>query len=343
MNVLSKTRILSVALLLLASACSDSSADPKGKSQDKETSTRSSVITQLHRTIAIPAYEEVGNSTKALRKEIETMCSTDVSQGIEEAQAAWKEAARAWGATRSLWFGATQETTAMSSVDFPADPSKLAELLESDAALTEVSLAGLGADQRGLSAIEFFLFSDVPPDARHCEYLVAASKVTEQGANDLLRAWESYPLSDVDMYVDDLVSAMTRTVLDISTKKLGAASGAVGGLIDPKVVDLGRAQYLLKVMDSQIDGLLKVLGSDGTGISNLIEQQSPGLVQRLREEISALQDQINAIPTSLAEVTDNQFVIDAYEKSLPPLRTLQTEVVSVLGVTLTLTDADGDS
>ena len=132
--------------------------------------------------------------------------------------------------------------------------------------------------------------------------------------------------------------------------QLGVALGVTKPEADPSVIPEGNAGAGVDDLEQNLRGIQDTyLGdADGLGISDLIAQLSEDADQRMRD---ALSDAINAIDAlkstgqSLNDLlqTDPDAVAEARDAIKAVQIVLNTEVVSLLGVTIGFSDNDGDS
>ena len=89
-----------------------------------------------------------------------------------------------------------------------------------------------------------------------------------------------------------------------------------------------------------LDGVDAVVG----GLEPLISAQSAETADRLATQLDKARTNIGLIPAPLATTTDvDGDRTSAYRSTTAALLIARSEVASLLGVTLTLGDADGDS
>jgi predicted lipoprotein len=257
----------------------------------------------------------------------------------------------------------------MSDIDFPVDSAKVDTYLAGDEPVDENGVGSLGADVRGINAIEHVLFGANPTAGRPCEYMVSAAGLVLTGAERVLDAWTSPtddtpsfaaqisdPGADGSMYADvaevyaDIVNNIIFALGDVGDRRLGRASGDVTGSPVPAEVDAGRARRALLDTSDILDGVVEVYrggrGADDdapAGIRAVVASMSEDAAEALDEQFAAAAAAIDAIPAPLADNTDPVPVHDAYEAVRTAQVTMSTEVASLLGVTLTFGDADGDS
>jgi hypothetical protein len=199
--------------------------------------------------------------------------------------------------------------------------------------------------------------------------MVSAAGLLLARAERVLEAWTSStedapsfadqirdPGAEGGMYADvaevygDVVNNMIFALGDVSDRRLGRASGDVTGTPLPAEVDAGPAQRALLDSADMLDGVVEVYeggrgadGDDASGIRAVVASMSADAAEVLDEQFAAAAAAIDSIPAPLAANTDPAPVHAAYEAVRAAQVTMSTEVASLLGVTLTFGDADGDS
>jgi predicted lipoprotein len=253
---------------------------------------------------------------------------------------------------------------------WPVDPDKDDALMTGDEPLDD-AVVNTGANGRGLPALELLLWDpaieDVgSPDAdrRHALVRALAADVARQAAA-IRDVWApdgeayataiaeagtgsaAYPTakSAVDVLVNQLLFT-TELVLD---QKLGRPAGKRTGTPRPEEVEAGRSGRSLAAIGANLDGLEGVYfamrgDAQGVGLSALIARRSAPADARTRAALAEARALVTAIPEPLDRaVVDDPAAVDAAYQSLRALRQLMaTEIVAVLGATLTFNDNDGD-
>ncbi len=306
---------------------------------------RAAVVKALTTQVIVPAYADIVGSIEAMSTSIEAACSQPGDATRQTARDAWRSTSASWASTRAVRFGPAMALRAMSKIAFPVDPAKIQTLVAGELAVDQASIGGLGADQRGLGGLEVVLFGDDALDERRCAYAMSVATLMGDAANQVATAWQAAPPTDTKQFVDDAVNNMIFALSDVADTKLGKASGDISGTPEFAEIDAGLARNALNDMVSILESVDTSLsgGPSGMGLAALLDGQSAGVAERLHDELVSARDAVMAVPAPLATTTDTAPVSAAYQSVLIPLRTLRTEVASLLGVTLTLGDADGDS
>jgi predicted lipoprotein len=322
---------------------------------------RSEVLAELARDGIVPAYEQVAADADGLAGATTELCDDPDAAGLEAARKAMAKARSSWSYTQAAWVGPVMDRRSWAVIDWPVEPAEIdAVVADPQVALTDDYLGTrVGADQRGLGAVEYLLGNDQAAlarlgDKRHCDYLVAAAAVISAEAAAVAGDWaESWDDGDpyVEVFTDpgtgslDTVVSDTLFLLEAMTDaELGRAIGAAGEPTDPSAIVEGPAGLGVADLGQRLAGVQAVLVGDGTqpGLSPLLGED---LTERLGQELDAAAAAVADIDGPLRAATiESPDQVAAARDALKAVQvTVTTEVVSRLGVTVGFSDADGDS
>ena len=183
------------------------------------------------------------------------------------------------------------------------------------------------------------MFGDDPTGARPCAYAASAAELVATTAASLADEWAAGVDADTQQVIEELVNGIVFALADLSDMRLGPASGSTTGTPAPGDVDAGPAHSALDDMLAVLDGVDAVVD----GLDPLIAAQSAEATDRLAAQLGRARTNIGLIPAPLATATDVDAMESAYLSTAAALLVARAEVASLLGVTLTLGDADGDS
>ena len=349
-----------VVLLLLLSGCGSSSGP-----SDRD------VLISLADEVIVPAYQGLALEAAGLKQSIDTLCNAPNAASLETARQSWHTARGAWMRSEAVWFGPVMDRRSTSLLDWsPTDTSGIDRLLAEGApATTEEVRNVLGSNRRGFGAIEYLLFnSDALADpgqaAPLCPYLVALATVASEEISAILAEWvegsEGRPAyndyfsdrASVSMLSSAAVADVVRTqyflIRDIVDVRLAPAMGLRQDPADPSAIPGTSADNGLNDIRHELTGMRAVYegsGDEGLGIGDLVSQLSEDTDARLRNEFGAATAAMDAVdgPFRAAAVQRAPLVQTLYERLLDVQRTIATEVVSLLGVSIGFTDTDGDS
>jgi len=357
-----------VAVLVATLAgCSDD-GDPTGDGDgDRSGSTvgasvdRASILAAVADDLIVPGYDDLSSSLDVFAESVSSLCSSPGDSELAAARDAWRPAIAAWETTTAFGIGPAMEHRLMSAVAFAARPAAIDRVLAGDRGVDPESVRIEGAAVHGLIAAEHVLFTEVadvlvtPGGGRTCEYLHsvavlaadAAGSVAEEWGGAARRAFVESTGSGAEDSLPLLLNAVTHRVKAVDERSLRdiVAADSYDDLADgrkdgPAGVGLSRQRTgLLSAID--------VIGAGPTGISAIVRERSPETADRLEAAAAAASAAVAGIPESVAGVwvddaTREQAAVAAEEVAALKV-ILVTEVASQLGVTITLSDGDGDS
>ena len=330
---------------------------------------RSDVLADLADQTIVPAYQQFEEDASALRDAVEVLCSEPTGTAVIDARVALGSARRSWSFSEAMQVGPVMERRSWAVVRWPVAVDEIEALIADRSLVLDIDRLSnrIGADQRGLGALEYMLHVGgdqaggalqtvgALKDARRCEYSEGVSTVIAQEAALLAAGWtdgwdggepyrEQLGADDGDG-LDSLVNDTLFLLEAITDLELGAALGAMGGPPKPESIDEGPAAAGVDDLLQRLAGVEAVLvGGDGTG-QGLAPLLGEDLTGRLREALIEALGAVSALepPLRLAVVESP----DAAATARDAVKTVQvmvaTEVVGRLGVTIGFSDADGDS
>ncbi len=333
--------------LLLVTACSGDAPKPSRAAE------RTEVLADVSRSVMLPAYEQLATSAQRLEATLTSYCAAPSEAGLTAAQDAWRDTRAAWRATDAFRFGPATNLRLASAIDFPIDDAKVDALIAGRDPLTPDALAALGADVRGLGVVEDVLFS-ATPDTRACTLAASASGLVATATGRVAELWrtefaESLANPSKSAYLneqaalDDIVNGMILALADLSSTRLGKAAGMESGLPETAAVDPGEARNAAPEAAQTLASVRAVYGDAERGVRREVAAMSPNAAKRLDAQLQQAAEAVDALPSPLATARDVAPIKAADDRVREILVTLRTEVASLLGVTLSLGDADGDS
>lgn len=352
----------SCALLIAVSVACDS-----GPAVSEE-----EVIIGLTDGVIVPGYRAVAAESRDLRATLEDLCSTPSDMAMDRARQAWMDARASWKKSEATWLGPVMDRRSVSVMDWsPIEPTRIeAMLLDSPVSTEEEVRESLASTQRGFGAIEYVLFGGDALDrlsernSERCGYLIALGKLVESESAAILDEWSAErngkpPYSDyftgrasssllTSQAVADVVRTQVFLVRTIVDMRLASALGLREGGPDPASIPGGDGQNALDDLRNEVLGIWSMYEGpegDGGGISALVLVLSAETDERMRghfENSLAAIDRVEVpLRTALREHPEQaQAVYDALRNLQT---TLNTEVVSILGISVGFSDTDGDS
>ncbi len=348
-------------LLLLATACRS------GATGDD------AILFSLIDSMVVPGYEAVAKEAGDLQQALDDLCADPSDTTLDKAQQAWRDVRAPWMRSEATWFGPVMERRSKSVMDWPEiRPERIEAMLENAPATNDNDVRHtLAATQRGLGAIEYLLFAPDAiellsgPSSTRCEYLAALGRVVESESSALVVAWmegeDGGPpykdfltgRSDSSLLAGQAVAEVVRTqvflIRTIVDMRLASAMGLREGGADLAAIPGGTGLNALSDLRNQVLGMRDMYvgheESDGLGISDLVKELSTETDERMRGDFESSLAAIGSVdmPLRTAILERPEQVRPVYDRLSDLQRTLSTEVVSLLGVSVGFSDTDGDS
>jgi predicted lipoprotein len=294
---------------------------------------------------------------------------------LDSSQAMWMQLRAPWKRITALPFGPLVDEGFDTAIDFwPARPSSIEGGISSGAS-TQADLDALGVASKGMPAIEYLLWDPVGGDAavlarfndvdgpQRCAYLEllaadvelrlleldAAWRDADGFADQLAQAGESESFPTAALAIDQLLNAMIAGLHDIEDPKLRKPLGAEIGAPQPELLESRFSDRSLQDARDALEGFARAYLGDqddqrGPGLTLVVAQKSPDVDERVRDALAAAELALADVPEPLrGSIVDAPEQVEAAADAVHELRTVLTaEVASLLGVTVSLSDNDGD-
>lgn len=332
---------------------------------------RGAVLQSLTARVIRPGYAAAANAAAALHQSAQSLCAAPSPAALAAAQEAWRAARQAWLRTESYRFGPAMERRSASLVDWhPIDQDEIGALLAGGERMTgERVREYLPATQRGLGAAEHLLFGPGraalagggPGAPARCAYLTALTAVAQAETAGILADWQGdganpgyagfYDGTAASSLLDReaeavAVRALVFQVRAIANMRLAPALG-LDGLADAAAIPAGAADNSRADLLSQLDGIAALYGGadGGLGLSHRVRALSADTDARMLAAIDASSAAVRGLDGSLtARLETAPATVQAvYDRLKEMQRILNTEIVSLLGVSVGFADTDGDS
>jgi len=369
--------ILAVGALALPIAAGCASAAPAASAPTASAAppaSRQDVLTSLTADVIAPRFETAAAEMNALRDSLNTLCGSPTAANLQSARDAWRNARAPWMRSQAMWFGPVMDRRSRSLVDWaPVDPERIEDLLatKKDGITAEYVREFLASTQRGLGAVEYIIFGDdaaalealSAADGVRCQYLTALGDVAAAELDGVVADWTvgnaesgAYAgyfdgTADSALLGRSAVAEVVRTSVfltrSITDMRLGKALG-VGDDVkaDPSAIPMGAAHNAVADMRNQVLGMQDLyVGADGgLGLGALIAGLSAAADERMRVAFENALEAIGQLEEPLhANMAQNPAAAQAAHARLTELkRALNTEVVSLLDVSVGFADTDGD-
>ncbi len=336
-------------------------------------------LRQTTEQVILPTYAELAQRSRELSSLLEELESAPAQADLDTIRQAYLDTRPALEQAEAFAFGPAAEQRATVALDqTPIDTAKVEAELASDAELSVAHLRALGANKRGLHAIEYLLFpaddeelsaallADDTIGQRRRQFASGAASIVADKADQLYQAWApefgnyagrfSQPgapdsvQSNVQAGLDTLLNQAVVLSEVVANVKLGKPLGLdTGGKVDVTAQESERAGASLTDIRANLHGIRNVYlgtrdGSSATSLSSLVHAKSPSADADARAALAEVEAALASIPEplTLALREAPETVTDAYEATKALKRVLATEVLGTLGASLKFSDNDGD-
>lgn len=316
--------------------------------------------------------EQAHADAQALRGSIASLCAAPDATGLDASQAAWMQLRGPWKRILALPFGPLVDDGFDTAIDFwPARPSSIDGGWLSGAS-SQAELDALGVASKGMPAIEYLLWDPIGGDAavlasltgtdgpQRCAYVeLLASDVELQlerldaawrgaggFADQLAQAGDSEAFPTVALAIDQLLNAMIAGLHDLEDPKLRKPLGATIGAPQPELLESRFSDRSLQDARDALAGFAQAyLGTQAApGLTLVVAEKSPAVDEQVRDALAAAEVALADVPEPLrTSIVDAPMQVEAAADAVHELRTILTaQVASLLGVTVSLSDNDGD-
>jgi predicted lipoprotein len=329
--------------------------------------------------VILPTYTELSERASELSGLLDDLASAPGNADLSEVRRAYLATREPLEESEAFGFGPATELHAQAGLNQgPTDTVKVDAELESDRELSVSHVRSLGANKRGLHAIEYLIFpegdaeleaallADDVAGERRRQFLSAAGQIVALNAEQLLAAWQpenadyagrfSRPgepdsvASNVQAGLDTLLNETVVLSEVVANVKLGKPLGVTsGGKVDPSAQESERAGASLSDVLANLRGMRNIYlatrdGTRATSLSSLVHAKSPATDVRARTAFDDAEAAVRAIPEPFTSALNDSpaDVTRAYEAIKVLKRVLATEVLGTLGASLKFSDNDGD-
>jgi predicted lipoprotein len=332
---------------------------------------RPAVLEHIGHAVAVPAFTALRDRADALVHAMDTLCAAPDPGTLAAAQTAWSAERDAW--SRVLPFNFGPLTPELRALDFwPVRAQTVESAVAAAPAEPDVAyVSGLGVSSRGLPALEYLLWGDGPDDPlvalrhpddgpRRCAYARALAADIAARAETIRAAWDPgyadalatpgdvYPT--VKAALDEVVNKEIDALLTMVKSKLDTPLGNLSGAaVDPDLLESRFAARSVADLQANLAGVWAVyhgadLDAPAAGLSVLVADLDPALDERVRAQYARVRETLAAIPDPIsAALVDDRGAVQLARDELDTLRRMiKLDVASTLGVTLALSDNDGD-
>lgn len=351
-------------LMLIASSvlynCSSVGADSSNENNfDVDALLADAVISDI-----VPAANNFLSEVKTLDIAVNSFIETLDSESLLIAQEQWKIAALSYADNYAFNIGEVRDKYLNFSLyNWPTLPTAIENVVLADDEITESKVSSLSSQIKTLSTLEYLLFSkdnetllsDFSNSKQRRNYLKYVSSNLEDKATQLTEIWGDYGTTFVENEATGIDSSFNLfyngiyNLIDTGkVTKIGKPAGLENSSnTDPEITQAFYSHSSLAILRRNILSVKNVyFKTNGLGISDYVQALlnddvlNTAIDIKITEVIAA----IDAIPTNLFDaITENKDEVKILHEKIGELKVLfGVDVQSVLSITITSTDNDGD-
>ncbi|MFW6157596.1 MAG: imelysin family protein, partial [Balneolaceae bacterium] len=333
---------------------------------------RAEMLENYGNNIILPAFEEMQSSVNALQATAEDFENDRSSEQLEELQSALKNTRLSWQKINLFTFGPSGDVLLQASLNtYPSDTDEIEENISSG----DYSLGSIdNRDAAGLPALGYLLHgigSDneetlsaytTDSDAENrMAYLLdnisfikdlvdSAGSEWQASGGDYIGTFLSEERAGTDvgsslgMLINSLDQHYERYMRD---GKIGIPAGVrSAGTPRPAAVEAYHGGYSLELAQANLDQIEQVFtGGSGKGLDDNLEAHDAGeLSEEIKAELDEARAALNTLEDPLSDQIEenNEPVLTAFDELQDLVALLKADMTSVLGITITFQDNDGD-
>ena len=367
----SKTTYIASALLLLLMVLTtcDSSTSP----EDQVNFDRSEMLANYANNIFLPSYEDLQTKVKDLQTAAQNFDTDKTLDNLQTLQAALKDARLAWQDVSPFQFGPSESVLLRSSLNtYPVDTDQVNEFITSGS----YTFGTINSrDAAGLPALGYLLhgvgdtnedilamYSSDTEAEKRMTFLLDNISFIKDLVDTVTNEWQSSGGdhigtflsednagtdvgSSLGMLINSYVLHYERFLRD---GKIGIPAGVRSASIPrPAVTEAYFAGYSLELAIANLTQIEQVFtGGNGVGLDDNLEALGAGdLSDEIQTQIDEAQDSLGQLSDPLSqEIEDgnNDPVLTSFQELQDVVVLLKADMTSILGITITFQDNDGD-
>jgi putative iron-regulated protein len=360
---------------LAVSGCRDVSTNTQTEpnsatlvSKTQSNSMAPAVVNDFADKVVIPTYQWLETEATELTKAVDPLVANPSDDTLQAARDAWLAARNPWEQSEAFAFGPAESLGYDGDLDdWPVNETDVTAILNSKDTFSPEYVARLQTTQKGFHTIELLLFgqdndktaADFSP--RELELLQNLTLAFQQTAVDLTTSWTTgvqgnppyrevlvsagsasnpaYPT--VNTAVEEIVQGMMGCLDEVANVKIGEplktkdSIGFESRFSHSSVTDF---QNNLKSVQNAYLGTVPEADTSGQSVSNLVAKTNPELDQKVKTELEAALEAVEAIPNPIeTQVTDAAAASkmkSAQQAILTVFGTLERQVLPMMQTTI---------
>ncbi len=335
----SKSKLFSGLFLLMIAISSCKDDAPVTPTADY-----SAILTNVTNHVIVDTYVALDQNAQAMVAASNTLQANPTEANLLSARAAWVAARQPWEQSEGFLFGPVDTEGIDPAIDsWPVNKVDLENVLASSDILTPSYVQSLEGTLKGFHTIEFLLWGGNSEKTigefttREFEYLAATSAIFSSDAGKLASAWvpsgQNFAKNVIEAGLPGSIYISQKAALEeLANGILGIAdevgNGKIHDPLEQEDFSLEESQFSNNSKSDFTDNIRSIqniyLGINGDGLTTIVSEKNAPLDVKIRMEIQAAIDAIQAIPGTFTEaIPANSPSRPAAEFAQETVRTLQ--------------------
>ncbi|MEX6625602.1 imelysin family protein [Tenacibaculum salmonis] len=353
--MIKKTIIITITSLLFLSCNSDSETVSSFDIQKL----RTDIITNIETPITTSFIESIDD----LNNSIQIFTTNPNENNLLVAKNTWKTAAKNYSLIQVLNIGEIKTSYIQTSFfSWVANAKGIEEYLLSNKEISEIAINSISTNLRGLASIEHLLFDKNTTetiegftDIRRKEYLnilglnlVSKATIYNSKWNTFRTKFIENNSTGINGSINQVINQMYALLEDVKSYKIGQPAGIEKTSVpDITLLQAQKSDYSLVLIQNNIESIKNIYFGNENGIDDFVSSitKNETLNNKIKIQFETIENTISAFGNnSLKEaiINDKANVKKLYNEVKQLLVLIKTDVASVLSVTITFTDNDGD-
>ena len=373
---------LIIVLAAVLTACSDENTNDGDAAPAADLVDPQLVLRDLGDVVILPIYRDLHARAQTLTSTSRALCQAPAADTLAAVQDAWRAVRVPWKRSEAFAFGPVVDQRIDSAVDFwPIRVSSVETELAKTDPVPDDYAATLGDTVRGLPVLEYILFDpENGPDGvlarlvsetdgqptRTCDYAIALAVDIELRARTLVDAWApdsgdfagelaragmgSTVYAERAQAINAVVNAFVQLLQEVEGMKLATPLGLRdGGTPQPQAAETWRSASSRQDILDNLAGVRSMYttahdGRTGASFHDAVAVLDAQLDAAILAQMDATVAAVEAIdlPLHQAVLEAPETVDAAFQSTKELFRLMAVDMVTVLGVTLSFSDNDGD-
>ena len=362
-----RTTFIISLLLLFLGACGNSTSSDEQSNFD-----RAAMLENYGNNIIIPAFESLQTSVEDLQAVAQDFETERTPQNLESLQQTLKSARLAWQDVSPFQFGPSESVLLRASLNtYPVDTQKVSDRVSSG----EYSFGTIESrDAAGLPALGYLLHGvgdtnqeilamyTTDPDAENrLDYLIDNIAFIKEQVDTATNDWKASGGDYIGMFLSeenagtDVGSSLGMLINSyvqhyerfLRDGKIGIPAGVrSAGTPRPVAVEGYYGGYSAELATANLRQVEKIFtGGDARGLDDNLEALNAGdLSNEIQNQFDEAQSALGELNDPLSQQIEenNDPVLTTFEEMQQVVTLIKADMTSILGITITYQDNDGD-